>query len=725
MIVLKQLTALRGNASRPTARIARRGAALGVIACVALGSLSTSAALARAPHALFEQDEFVNFSGNFLAAQQASRNHDIEAAATYYRNALVADPQNPVLIQSAFQLLLADGRIKDALPLAERILARDKNNHLARLTLGIEAFKRGNFERARSHFAQMQPRADANVPATILELTATLLAGWAYEGQNDTDTALKIIDRLKGPDWYDVFKNYHTGLIDEMAGRKADAARRIGDAYKADSTGLRIVDADARNLARQGKKDEALAVLDAFDKQTPDHPLVKALRADIASGIIPQPLIQTAQSGAAELLFGIGAAIGREGGEEIAAVYLQLALWLDPKAELALITLASVQGQLKQYDKAVSLLEQVPPNSRLKPMVDIQISRYYNVLEKFDKAKERLTGLVKANPKDIDAVMALGDVFRAMKDFGEAANVYTQAIDGLPKIGAADWSLFYYRGISYERTKQWSKAEPDFFKAIDLNPREPHVLNYLGYSWIDMGINLDKGLDLIKKAVALAPDDGYIVDSLGWAYYRLGRYEDSARELERAVALKPEDPVINDHLGDAYWRVGRKLEATFQWAHSRDLKPEPDDLARTLDKLKNGIKDDAGPKTAAAPVTPPPPPVDQPKSAPGPQSDTPKPDLPKSVTPTTPPEPLPGTTPKPEIIAPGSQPKAPEPAPAAPTAPTPAQPAPASPAAPAPTDLAPPKPQVPDATQKPAAPIPDVTPDNKPTPQPDATPAKP
>jgi len=680
MIVLKKMTvlsavtdrAVAGGAIARGARRLARGSALMLLMAALIAPMATGA-LAKTMHPLFEQEESVDFSGNFLAAQQASKQHDIEAAATYYRNALAADPQNPLLIQSAFQLLLADGRIKDALPLADKILARDKNNHLARLTLGIEAFKRGNFERARAHFAQMQPRQDSAVPATILDLTSTILAAWAHEGQNDPDTAFKVIDRLKGQDWYEVFKNYHTGLIAEMAGRKADAAKRLGDAYKLDTTGLRIVDAEARNLARTGRKDDALKVLDDFDKDTPDHPLIKALKAEIVAGIIPQPLIQSPQAGAAELLFGVGAAIGREGGEEVAAVYLQLALWLDPKAELPLITLASVEGQLKQYDKSVSLLEQIPPTSKLKPMVDIQISRYYNVLEKFDKARDRLTALVKSNPKDIDAVMTLGDVYRANKNFAEAADVYTQAIGALPKVTGADWSLFYYRGICFERTKQWPKAEADFLHAIELNGKEPHVLNYLGYSWIDMGLHLDQGLEMIKKAVDLAPDDGYIVDSLGWAYYRLGRYGEAVRELERAVLLKSEDPVVNDHLGDAYWQVGRKLEATFQWAHSRDLKPEPEDLAKTLDKLKNGLKTDADAKTAAAPA--PAAPASATPAAPAPTN--PAPANPAPANPTAP------ATEAPKTEAPVAAPAAPDtPAKATDQVPTGA-PAPVTPAAPA------------------------------------------
>ena len=154
---------------------------------------------------------------------------------------------------------------------------------------------------------------------------------------------------------------------------------------------------------------------------------------------------------------------------------------------------------------------------------------------------------------------------------------------------AANWNIYYQRGIAYERLKQWPKAEPNFRKALELFPNQPQVLNYLGYSWIDMNMNLEEGMEMIRKAVELRPSDGYIVDSLGWAHYRLGEYDDAVRELERAVSLKPDDPVLNDHLGDAYWRVGRRLEATFQWSHARDMKPEPAVLAGVEKKLKEGL----------------------------------------------------------------------------------------------------------------------------------------
>jgi Flp pilus assembly protein TadD len=201
--------------------------------------------------------------------------------------------------------------------------------------------------------------------------------------------------------------------------------------------------------------------------------------------------------------------------------------------------------------------------------------------------------------------MALGNIERGRKKFADCVVTYSQGVDALPKIDdkagedKANAVYYYYRGICEERSKQWSKAEADMRKALELQPEQPHVLNYLGYSWIDQGINLDEGMKMIKRAVDQRPDDGYIVDSLGWAYFRIGNYEDAVKNLERAIDLKPEDPTINDHLGDAYWRVGRTLEAKFQWSHARDLKPEPEDLPKIEAKIANGLPEDTSSAASA------------------------------------------------------------------------------------------------------------------------------
>lgn len=521
-------------------------------------------------------------SGTYLAGRHAGTVHDTTSAATYYVQALALDPGNQQLADRAFQLLVADGRMTEAVQLADRLLKRNKSHVLARLVVAVDALKRGSWDKSRRELSQIPARP-------LSDLTVAILAGWADAGRGDLDAAIKTIDKVNGLDWYSVFKNYHVGLMSDLAGRKQTAAKRLAEAYDADNRALRIVEAEVRNLARDGKKDEALAKLAEFEKQVTDHPIMMALKADIEAGRKIDQVVASPQGGAAEFLYGLGSALGRDGGEDIATMYLQLAIWLDPKAELPVISLATLLGQMKQYDKAIDVLGKIGPTSKIRPLADIQIGRYQTLLQNYGAASQHLQAVIDRTPKDLDAIVALGDVLRADKKFGEAAKVYTRAIDLIGKPSRSDWTYFYYRGIAYERTKQWPSAEADFNKALELMPDEPHVLNYLGYSWIDMGINLEKGLGLVKKAVELKSDDGYIVDSLGWAYFKLGRFEEAVAELEKAILLKPDDPVINDHLGDAYWKVDRKLEATFQWRHSLDMKPEADEIPKIKAKLEKGL----------------------------------------------------------------------------------------------------------------------------------------
>jgi len=210
-----------------------------------------------------------------------------------------------------------------------------------------------------------------------------------------------------------------------------------------------------------------------------------------------------------------------------------------------------------------------------------------------------------ATDRLIDLYTTIGNMLRGRKNFAEAADDYGKAIALIGTAAKPNWDQFYSRAVCFERLNQWAKAEPDFLKAMELNPDEPLILNYLGYSWVDRNEHIDKALELIKKAVSLKPDDGYYVDSLGWAYFRMGRYPEAVEQLEHAVELKAEDPVINDHLGDAYWRAGRKLEAQFQWSTSLSSKPETEDVPKLQEKLKNGLPPEPGAATAAGTGTAP------------------------------------------------------------------------------------------------------------------------
>jgi tetratricopeptide (TPR) repeat protein len=540
----------------------------------------------------------LTMSGSYLAARHASVERDASSAATFYRSALRTDPKNNELLDRAFISSLADGDIDEAVKLADRILVIDKSNRVARLVVGVRDLK-------AKKYASAQANINQSIRGPITDLVATLLSGWASYGAGDSKTAVANIDKLTGPEWYPIFKDLHSGMILELAGKEKDAGTRLERAYKLDDSMLRVADARARWLSRNKDEPAAVAVYEAFDKKLPRHPLVLEGLRETRAGKTLAPLVDSAQGGAAEALYGIGATLTRRGGEDLALVYLQLSLYLLPNHPLALLSLADLYESVKKPAMAIKVYERMPASSPLKRNAQIQLATDLDAADRSEEAIKILKSVTAEDPKDLEAIMALGNIERGRKKFADCVVTYSQGVDALPKIDdkasedKANAVYYYYRGICEERSKQWSKAEADMRKALELQPEQPHVLNYLGYSWIDQGINLDEGMKMIKRAVDQRPDDGYIVDSLGWAYFRIGNYEDAVKNLERAIDLKPEDPTINDHLGDAYWRVGRTLEAKFQWSHARDLKPEPEDLPKIEAKIANGLPEDTSSAASA------------------------------------------------------------------------------------------------------------------------------
>ncbi len=549
------------------------------------GSPLPSAVAAAVPGDPGEPTIGTSQTGNYLAGLIASADRDTAAAEMYYLEVLRLDPRNPDLIERAFSASLANGDIQGASALADRLLARDPHNQLARLALSVSLLKRGDYAGSRMQLQFKDPGSG--------DVTATLLTAWSYAGQSDYRHAIETLDRIRDPA-IAAFRDFHAGLIADQRGNAGEAQRRLKSAYESDKKALRFADGYARFLATHGDRDGAIKVYEDFSSLAPNHPIVERALNDLRAGRSLQSLVNSSQEGAAEVLYGLGAAGIRQGDELPALVYLRLSLYLRPGSDLTSVTLGNLFEEMKKDELAIATYESVPASSPLYDDAQIQAALVLDGDGRSTQAIKQLQEIVAAKPHDVDALSALAGVQRAAKQYTEAAATYDKAIAAVGIPSRDNWTLFYFRGICFERAKEWPKAEDDFKKALELYPDQPLVLNYLGYSWVDQGVKLDEAFRMLRRAVELRPNDGYIVDSLGWAHFKLGQYPEATQTLERAVDLKPTDPVLNDHLGDAYWRVNRKVEARFQWNHARDMNPEPEDLPTILKKIEFGLPD-AGP----------------------------------------------------------------------------------------------------------------------------------
>ena len=528
-------------------------------------------------------------SGNYLAGRLAGRDRDNATAAEYYNRALRADPDNPVILERTFLLKLSSGDIATAERLAEQVVGEDNRNRMARVVLGLKEMKAGDYAKAREHW-------QAGAHGSIGLLTGSLLAAWSHAGDGNTAEALKALEKLEGTDAFGIYRILHSALTADLGGDHETAKKFFEEAYSSAGSLLRVVQLYGNFLERTGEPEKAREIYDTYFKASNNDPIIEALLAEVGGDAVPEPMIPNAGHGAAEALFGLARALAEESGVDLAIIFSQMALYLKPDFPIALSLLGDIYESVKLYAQAVDVYQQIPEDSPLHTTTVIRTALSLNDLDRLDEAKETLNGLIEQAPDIYEPHFTMANILRGRSKFAEAAEYYTKAIDLLTEVEERHWALLYFRGICYERIKEWPKAEVDFRKSLELRPNQPLVLNYLGYSWIEQRHNLTEAMRMIRKAVELRPNDGYIVDSLGWAHFQLKEYDEAVKQLERAVELRPEDPVINEHLGDAYWHVGREHEARFQWNHARDFDPEPEVLERVLLKIKNGILDDLNEK---------------------------------------------------------------------------------------------------------------------------------
>jgi tetratricopeptide (TPR) repeat protein len=522
--------------------------------------------------------------GSYLAGSLAQQEHAYGPAAEYLERALKDDPDNADLLRRAFLLRLTQGDIPRAAALAKRVVALDPHAGLASLVLLVEQVKAGDDTGAAS--------AVDRLPADgLLRFSAPLMTAWVKAGQHDQKAAVAALDQYDKMRGFDQLKAFHLALIDDYLGDVNGASEAYTKILGAtDHVNWRSADIGGRFLERHGRAPEAKALYERFLRENRENgDLVQPSLARISAGQVPPATVAGVKDGLAEALFDLASVLNQRDTEDLALIYARLTIELSPKYVLAQLLIAEIAEAEQRLPEALAVYRSVDPGSPLGWSARLRAAEVLDQLDRTDESIAELNKMAADRPDAAQPLIELGDILRGRNRFAESVTAYDGAVTRLDAAEAKNWSLYYSRGIALERSGQWPRAEGDFLKALELQKDQPLVLNYLGYSWVEKREHLDKALKMIERAVELRPNDGYIVDSLGWAHFQLGEYPQATQYLERAIELLPEDPTINDHLGDVYWRSGRLAEARYQWRRALQFQPEAEEI-KTIDaKLDKGL----------------------------------------------------------------------------------------------------------------------------------------
>ena len=531
-----------------------------------------------------ESDRNAQAFSTYLSARFAASEHDLPQAALYYGKALANDPGNQSLLALSFFYSSTSGDFDAAAKYAQQVAVSTPDDRAARLALAVIDFKRKDYADVRKQLS-----LSAKGPFTVL--TLSLFDAWAAAALRDTAGMEKDLQTLSEQKGANNIAAFHTALLHDYLGNTEQADAAYKKALTASSPPPRVLEAYGRFLERNGRSDDAAAL---YRSHVNEGGLVTVTRpglARIAAKQKPESLIRTPADGAAEALFGIAASLTDGQSADVSILYLRMALYLRPDLGLANLLLADRFETLRKFDQAIAIYHSIPKDSPYFRMAQVQAALNAQRLGRHDVAIADLKKLVTADPRDTESWIALGDTYRSAEKFAEAVTAYDQAEKAIPTLSRRDWPMFYARAMAKERLKRLDDSEADIETALKLSPEQPELLNYLGYSWVDRGRRIPEALTMLEKARRLRPYDGYIVDSVGWAYYQLGRYEDAAKTLNAAVLLVPGDPTINDHLGDAFWRAGNRISARFQWNHALTFSTNAEDKAVIERKLKFGLSE--------------------------------------------------------------------------------------------------------------------------------------
>jgi tetratricopeptide (TPR) repeat protein len=531
---------------------------------------------------MFEELANTEEYSDFLAARYAGMAGDPVTAAEFYRRSFDRSPEDPNLLERAELSTLVAGGVADAISLA---LGADPavaaGSPTAQFALAINEVATAKQRRAAA-------RLKTTSVGAINADAAGFLASWLI-GSEDPDAGLAYLAQLPPRRLLAAEQHAMRGLILMSANRDREALDAFEEAARlpAGSSSF-LVSLRAQFLASSGDPAGARKLIEQQVEETGATSESDRVLALINSGNpVPRPGFSVRQGAAVAVYLASAGGVARSSAE-IATMRHAISIHLDPGFTPARLMLADALTEQERNEDALNELRQIPAASPWAAAARLEEAW---LLDRIDRPVEALAAvdaaLVASRRRDV--LISAGDLYRVNHNDKMAASLYNEVIAGDQATGARDWRVLFARASARNGMGDWNGAEADLLAALAVEPDRPEVQNFLGYGWVNRGEKVNEGMDLIRKAVAARPDQGYIVDSLGWAHFALGEYREAVETLERAAELSPSDPEIVDHLGDAYWRSGRETEAAFEWRRALELDPDVERETALRGKLARGL----------------------------------------------------------------------------------------------------------------------------------------
>lgn len=528
--------------------------------------------------------------GAYLAGRVAHLRKNFNVAADYYIKALNEDPENQDLLSRVYVILASKGRIAEAARYAEISLQKGDKNNITYIIISVEKMKQGNYPQVIETINNL----DGPV---YKEFINPLIKAWAYVGENEPDKALKELSIISKEPSFCALYNFHAGMINDYFDRNDEARKHYEVIVNEESLEMsfRALQIITNFYVRTGEQQKAVALVNKYNDDKLMLDMLNKLANNVrrANPSETKKIITSPQLGLSEALFSIAATL-RQGpsGVDLAHIFICLSIYSNPKYDLAKLLLADILENREMYAEANDVYNEINEDSVAYYSAQVKKANNYVALQDYKNAEILLKSLALESPENYQVLLDLGDVLRLQNKPKEAIRFYEQALRKLPEGASQQWVLYYALGVSYESNGQWNKAEENLIKALDISQNNYLILNYLGYSWLKQGKNIEPAFGMVVDAYNQLPTDGHITDSLGWAFYQLGMYDQAIEYLEKAAELEPANALINDHLGNAYWLGGRKNEARFQWHHALTL---PDDSGEVIreeveKKIARGVK---------------------------------------------------------------------------------------------------------------------------------------